>query len=242
MVSRVRVRTLRRVLGVAVALLVAVAAVSAQQGAPPAGPTPESLAGTYDGTAIGPDGGAMALRVELKYAAGQFTGGIDAQTAQVSIVAGALEGDTLKLTIDSGGMSGVMIGKVVGGRIEGTWTLGEMSGGFTVEKGQAAPAPGAAADPVSGVWLGEANVQGQAMPFTLTLKLDGETVTGDMESAMGKVPLTSGTWKDGTLTIAFPYVGGEPVSMGAQLKDGRLEGIVDYNTGELQGTWFASRK
>jgi hypothetical protein len=235
-------RTLRWALGVFVALSMAVAPVSAQQATPPANPTPESLAGTYDGTAIGPDGGAMALRVELKYAAGQFTGGIDAQAAQLSIVAGALEGDTLRLTVDSGGMSGVMIGKVAGGRIEGTWTLGEMSGGFTVEKVPAVSATGTVSDPISGVWLGEANVQGQAMPFTLTLKLGGEVVTGEMESAMGKVPLTSGTWKDGTLTIAFPYVGGEPVSMGAQLKDGRLEGVVDYNTGELQGTWAASRK
>jgi hypothetical protein len=59
---------------------------------------------------------------------------------------------------------------------------------------------------------------------------------------MGRVPLTSGSWKDGTLAIAFPYAGGEPVSMGAKLQDGKLIGVFDYNAGEIQGTWSASKK
>ncbi len=221
----------------------ATASPAARQSGPSAGATqkPEAVAGSYEGTAVGPDGSPLSLRVDLKYADGRFTGLVDAQAAQLSIVGGALDGDTLTLTIDSGGMAGVMSGKVAGDRIEGTWTLGEMSGTFAVGRQGGAPSV-AADDPISGVWAGEVDVQGQAMPFTLTLKLSGDAITGDIESAMGKVPLSGGNWKDGTLTITFPYVGGEPVSMGAQLKDGRLVGIVDYNTGELQGTWAASRR
>lgn len=218
----------------------------AQSGALQAGLKPETLVGRYEGTAVGPDGAAMALFVELKYTDGRFSGYVDAQAAQVSVLGGSLEGDLLTLTIDAGGMAGVMRGKVVDRRIDGTWTLGDMAGSFAIEKvgtsGDTVTASSTASDEISGAWLGEADVQGQAMPFMLTLKLDGETVSGDIESAMGKVPLTGGQWKDGTLTLTFPYVGGEPVSMGAQLKDGKLQGVVDYNTGELQGTWVASKK
>src|SRR5512137_1772329 len=97
-------------------------------------------------------------------------------------------------------------------------------------------------DPISGEWEGEAMVQGQPMPITLSLKLAGEAVTGEMGSAMGRVPLTSGAWKDGTLTLAFPYSGGEPVTMVGKLEDGKLAGMFDYNSGEVQGTWSASRR
>jgi hypothetical protein len=99
-----------------------------------------------------------------------------------------------------------------------------------------------AADLVTGEWNGEASVQGQPMPITLTLKLEGEVVTGEIMSAAGKVPLTSGSWKAGVLTISFPYSGGEPVSMVGKIEDGKLSGMFDYNGGEMQGTWTAVRK
>ncbi len=63
-----------------------------------------------------------------------------------------------------------------------------------------------------------------------------------MISATGKVPLTSGSWKDGALQLAFPYTGGEPVVMGATIQDGKLVGVVDYNRGEASGTWTAAKK
>jgi len=99
-----------------------------------------------------------------------------------------------------------------------------------------------AADPISGEWNGEASIQGQPMPIALYLKLDGETVTGEIMLAMGKVPLTSGSWKDGLLALTFPYTGGEPVSIGGKILDGKLVGVFDYNGGEIQGTWTAVRK
>jgi hypothetical protein len=107
-----------------------------------------------------------------------------------------------------------------------------------------AQATGAAqsADPITGEWVGEADVQGQSMPIALYLKLDGEMVTGEIESAVGRVPLTSGSWKESVLVITFPYAGGEPVSMGGQIQDGKLVGVFDYNGGEVQGTWTAVRR
>jgi hypothetical protein len=85
-------------------------------------------------------------------------------------------------------------------------------------------------------------IAGEVMPFSMVLRLSGDTVTGEITSSTGKTPLASGGWKNGTLLLAFPYVGGEPVSMGAQWQDGKLAGVVDYNRGEATGTWSASRK
>jgi hypothetical protein len=80
------------------------------------------------------------------------------------------------------------------------------------------------------------------MPFSMDLRVTGGTVAGEMISAMGKVPLTSGSWKDGALQLAFPYSGGEPVVMGAAIQAGKLVGLVDYNRGEASGTWTAAKK
>jgi hypothetical protein len=99
-----------------------------------------------------------------------------------------------------------------------------------------------ASNPIAGEWSGEAAVPGQPMAITLYLKLEGETVTGEIMSAAGKVPLTSGSWKDGALAITFPYADGGLVAMSAKIEDGKLVGVFDYNGGEIQGTWTAARK
>jgi hypothetical protein len=151
----------------------------------------------------------------------------------------------VNFVLDVDGMAGALGGTLRGDRIEGTWSVADQDGAFVltrVRNAASAEATAAPADPISGTWTGEAIVQGQAMPFELILKLTGDTVTGEISSEMGQVPLAGGTWKDATLLITFPYVGGEPVSMGAQIKNGRLEGLLDYNNGEAQGTWSAVRK
>jgi hypothetical protein len=217
--------------------------------APAAGKvTMASLAGTWDGIAQTPNGD-MPVHMVLTHQDGKITGSIESQMGMLTITGSALTGDILELGFDLQGSSGGLSGKVDGDKYEGSWSVGAESGPFAAARipppgaKPAAPAAAAAvADPISGEWNGEANVGGQAMPFTLTLKLSGETVSGEIESATGKVPLISGAWKDKTLLLAFPYSAGEPVSMGGQIVDGKLIGVLDYNKGEMQGTWTAVKK
>ena len=203
----------------------------------------EDLVGAWEGVAQGANGD-VGLSASFTFKDGKLGGTIDSSMGRVDITSAALADDTLNMTIDMQGMPGTLKGKVQGSRIDGVWVVGEQSGPFVLTKSSGAATPGTAApaDPVSGEWEGEAVVQGQPMPFTLTLKLNGDTVTGEMASSMGKVPLASGAWKDGTLLITFPYVGGEPVSMGGQIQAGKIAGVLDYNNGEMQGTWTATRK
>ena len=67
-----------------------------------------------------------------------------------------------------------------------------------------------AGDPISGTWAGEVDIAGQIMPFSMELRLSGDTVAGEMISAAGKVPLASGSWKDGALQLGSPTPAASP--------------------------------
>lgn len=198
---------------------------------------PELVVGTWEGLSKGTNG-EVPVKLDLKLADGKFTGSIDTPGMVLPVSGGRLEGDVLSLSFEVQGMMGAMTGKVDGGAFAGSWEAGGESG--TVALKQVAPA--GAGDAVTGMWAGEASVQGQPMPITLHLKLAGETVTGEIESAAGRIGLTAGSWKDGTLTVTFPYADGQPVTMGGKIADGKLGGVYDYGAGAAQGTWWAARK
>jgi hypothetical protein len=74
----------------------------------------------------------------------------------------------------------------------------------------------------------------------LTLKVEGETVTGNSSSQLGEAAVKDGSWKDGKL--AFVLEGGNGnISMVATVVDGKLTGEFDY-AGQLQGKWVAVKK
>ena len=212
---------------------------------PPVAPTLASLAGLWEGSAQRPNGD-VSLRGELTFADGTLGGAIESSMGRIQITGASLADDKLTMSIDFQGAPGVLGGKVQGSRIEGVWEVSGQTGPFWLARpgsaGAAASGVAPGGDPISGEWVGEVVIGGGAIPFSMVLRLTGETVTGEVTSSTGKVPLASGGWKNGTLLLAFPYVGGEPVSMGAQLQDGKLAGVVDYNRGEATGTWSASKK
>jgi hypothetical protein len=211
----------------------------------PSAPRLESLVGVWEGSAQSPNGD-VSLRGELTFADGKLGGAIESSMGRIQVTGASLTDDKLTISIDFQGAPGALGGKVQRSRIEGVWEVSGQTGTFWLARpgsgGAAASGAAAGSDPVSGEWVGEVSIGGQAMPFSMVLRLNGEAVTGEITSEAGKVPLASGGWKEGTLLLAFPYVGGEPVSMGGQVQDGKLAGVVDYNRGEATGTWNAARK
>lgn len=202
--------------------------------------TLESYAGVWEGTAQTPNGD-VALRATFKIQDGKLGGAIESSMGPIPIVASAFADGKLTMTIDFQGGAGTLGCRLQGDRIEGIWEVGGNTGPFVLAR----PGTGSGAvagDPISGTWAGEVDIAGQIMPFSMELRLSGEAVTGEMISAAGKVPLASGSWKDGALQLGFPYTAGEPVAMGGKLQDGKLVGVVDYNKGEATGTWTAARK
>ena len=230
-----------RVAMAATVMVLAAVGLPAVAAARPVQPvTLESFTGAWEGSAQTPNG-EVALRSDFKVVDGKLTGKIESAMGPIPVTAAALTGDKLVLTIDFQGTPGTLNCALTGSGIEGVWEVGSNSGPFRLAR-PGVVGGGIAGDPISGTWAGEVDIAGQIMPFSMDLRLSGETVSGEMISAAGKVPLTSGTWKDGAIQLGFPYTAGEPVSMGAKIQEGKLVGVVDYNKGEATGTWTAARK
>ena len=223
-----------------------------------AGPTPETVAGKYQGTAKTPDGD-VPLNVDLKIAQGAVSGTIDSGHGPIAITGGSLAGDRVTLNVDMGGTAGTIAGTVKGDRIDGTWTMGDATGAFTLTRvtGDAAkaaadpsaasgaapakPAADASADPLTGEWSGVTGNNDMSVPFTMRLKLEGDKVTGDISSDQGGAQFTPGSWKDGALTISFEFTGMGTVLMVASFNEGKLVGTMDFS-GQMQMAWAAVKK
>ena len=93
---------------------------------------------------------------------------------------------------------------------------------------------------LTGEWEAVADANGQPFPFTLTLKIDGEKVTGGSSSQLGESVISSGTWKDGQLNFTMEGQNGA-ITMNATVVEGKLSGQFDY-AGQLQGKWVAVKK
>jgi hypothetical protein len=93
---------------------------------------------------------------------------------------------------------------------------------------------------LNGEWDAVADAQGQNFPFLLTLKIDGENVTGGSRSQLGEATIKTGSFKDGKLAFELEGQNGT-ITMSATVVEGKLAGQFDY-AGQLQGKWVAVKK
>lgn len=225
---------------------------------------PETLVGKYEGTATMDGGSGISLKVELRLDNGAVVGTGESDQGPFTITATTITADKVVMTMNFGGMTGSLAGVMKGDKIEGSWAMADMGGGFLLTKAAsasaakdapAAPAPSVAApaaakpadapaanaaDPISGQWNGVTGQGDQTVGFVLTVKLDGEKVTGDINSDQGGAPLSAGAWKDGTLTLSFEF-GSMTATMVGALKEGKLVGTIDIG-GQMQMPWAAVKK
>jgi hypothetical protein len=95
-------------------------------------------------------------------------------------------------------------------------------------------------DSVSGEWhitfkMGEHTGEG-----TMTLKLDGEKVTGTIETAhTGPGTLSNSTYKDGKLSFTADFAKHESINFTGEVKDGKIQG--EFATEGMTGTWAATK-
>jgi hypothetical protein len=205
--------------------------------------TPD-LTGTYEGIVKMPNMPEGKVSIELKSEGGKITGRATHGPKTIDITEAKLENGTLTLRFDK---DHAFVGKVDGDKL-----VGEVSDGATkfpielkkVMPAAAAPATPAAAAPtafnLNGQWDAIADANGQPFPFLLTLKVEGEKVTGSSSSQLGESVVKDGTWKDGKLVFSLEGQNGV-ISMSATVIEGKLSGEFDY-AGQLQGRWVAVKK
>ena len=200
-----------------------------------------NVTGTYEGMVKVPDGAEQKLSLELKSEGTKVTGSAKHGDKKIDITDGKFENGTLTLVFDK---DHTFVGKVDGDKITGEAGVGGQKIPLVLKKvtpaAEAAPAaPAAGAFNLTGQWDAVADANGQPFPFLLTLKVEGENVTGGSSSQLGEATL-KGTWKDGKLVFAVEGQNGT-INMSATVIDGKLSGEFDYS-GQLQGKWVAVRK
>lgn len=193
--------------------------------------TDDSLTGKYEGAVKGPD---EKISLDLKSEGGKISGRLTRGAVTMDVTEGSLKDGTLSLTL---GRDGSITARVEGEKLVGDWLAGDHKRAIELTRVMSA-----AAGPVNlnGSWDAVADANGQAFPFTLTLKIDGETVTGISSSQLGDSTISSGSWKDGKLVITLEGPNAV-VTLSAVVVEGKLSGEFDFS-GQLQGRWVAVRK
>lgn len=215
----------------------------------------DPVAGKYEGVAKSQALGDIPLTVEIKNDGGKLSGKIETPQGVADITSGTYADGKITLKFTAGGSEGSVTAQMKDDKITGEWEMaGQAMGAIELKKMGATPAAPAkpdtaktdaakpmAADPVSGVWEASADAQGQPVLFTLTLKLEGEKVTGKSGSPqMGEVTISKGTWAGEKLSITLDTPGGAIVLTGT-IKEGKIVGEFDFAS-QFQGKWEAKKK
>ena len=205
-----------------------------------------NVAGTYEGMVKRP--GATTeekVSIELKSDAGKITGHATHGTMTLQVTDAKLENGTLTLNF---GKEAMFVGKVDGDTLVGDAIHGTEKVPITLKKVTAAAITpesptvtvGRGAVDLNGQWEAVADANGQPFPFLLTLKIDGEKVSGNSSSQLGDATIKEGIWKDGKLVFSLEGSNGT-IALSGVVIEGKLSGEFDY-AGQLQGKWVAVKK
>ena len=216
---------------VVLALLLVAPAMVAQAQVPNQKPQ-SSFAGKYEATVKG-ETGEQKITLDVVEDADKFSGSLTTARGSFKIIKGQVAGGVLTLEIEKpAGGSAPMTLRQNGANL--TATFSEAGKDMTIEFRRIV------ADEISGEWDAVADASGQPFPFTLTLKIEGEKVTGSSASQLGNSNISEGSWKDGKLALILDGSSGK-IALAATMVEGKLSGEYDF-AGQLQGKWVAIRK
>lgn len=201
--------------------------------------TLEQFAGKYKGNAKSPTRD-LVLMLEITADSGKLSGRLTESTTEHTITSGEIVSNKLVLHLQGKTGAERLTIEQREGKLTGEWVMA--SGEWASTGGKPGPIQfeKVVEDVVSGEWDAVADAQGQPFPFTLTLKVDGEKVTGSSNSQLGTSPITSGTWKDGKLAVVMEGGAGQ-IALMASMIEGKLSGDYDF-AGQLSGKWVAIKK
>jgi hypothetical protein len=199
-------------------------------------PGADQFVGRYKGT-VKRASGQTDLTLDISWADGKFSGRALAADSEYQISAGEIAGGKLTLKFGTGADSASLTLQKSEDKLIGDWVKGADKGTVEVKK---AAVEAFTAEMLNGEWDAVADAQGQPFPFVLSLKVDGEKVTGSSSSQLGTTPITSGSWKEGKLAIVMEGGAGQ-IAMMATMIEGKLSGDFDF-AGQLSGKWVAIKK
>jgi hypothetical protein len=202
----------------------------------------DTVSGKYEGIMKTAGAADEKVSLELKNDGGKISGRLMKGETGIDISEGTLTASKLSLKLGAAAKDGTISAAVDGDKITGDWVAGSAKRSLELKKVTAVAASGAApaAFNLNGEWDGVADAQGQPFPFLLTLKVDGQNVTGSSSSQLGESQIKSGSWKDGKLVFELEGQNGV-ITMSATVIEGKLSGEFDF-AGQLTGKWVAVKK
>ena len=210
--------------------------------------------GTWNVTVNTAQGQTIPSVIKLQKDGDKIVGTLSSEMGEAPVTA-EVKGKTLSIYFNfqgqNGPMSIEMTGTVDGDSAKGTMGVGGQTGGdWTATRAKAASAPAkdtpaAAKTDLTGTYSVTIELPNMTATPTMTLKQDGEKLTGDYVSAQyGKFPLT-GTVKADDVTFTFAMnVEGNGLNVtytGKADKDGAIKGSVAYGD-MMSGTFTATKK
>ena len=207
--------------------------------------TPD-LSGSYEAIVKVPNRGEQKVMLELKSEGGKISARAIHGPKTLDATEAKLENGTLTLNFGEGRMLNAkvdgekLVGEVVDGPEKIPVEFKKVTPAAAAPPSTTAAEPAAAAFNLNGQWEAVADANGQPFPFALTLKVEGETVTGSSSSQLGDSTVKSGTWKDGKLNFQLEGQNGV-VTLNATVVEGKLSGEFDF-AGQLSGRWVAVKK
>lgn len=219
--------------------LLATVAFAQDPPAPAAVQPGDKLSGNYEGTVKGQ---TEKVSLHLTVKSPKLSGRVQVGDKSYDLTHGGVTDKTVTVFFKEGALDGEVNGDTLTGFVQ----VGNEKRPIELKRVPAVPAvPATPATPEAkfvpnGQWEAVADANGQPFPFLLTLKVEGETVTGNSSSQLGEAAVKDGSWKDGKLAFVLEGSNGN-ISMVATVVDGKLSGEFDY-AGQLQGKWVAVRK
>ena len=193
---------------------------------------PSSLAGKYEGV-VKDETGEQKVTLDLVVQSGKYSGTFTTARGSFKILKGQMVDGSLTLEIEKpGGGQGTMSLRAKGSDLVASFSESGKNVAIEFRK--------VVADEISGDWDAVADAGGQPFPFTLSLKLDGDKVTGSSSSQLGTSNISSGTWKDGKLAVLLESGAGQIV-LNAVIVEGKFSGDYDF-AGQSSGKWVAVKK
>lgn len=199
-------------------------------------PGADQFVGHYKGT-VKRASGQTDVTIDIKSADGKFSGRAVTSEGEYPISSGEIVSGKLTLKFGAPAEGASLTLQKGEDKLVGDWVRGADKGTVELKK---APVEVFTAEMLNGEWDAVADAQGQPFPFLLTLKVDGEKVSGTSSSQLGTSNISSGSWKDGKLLIVLEGSAGQ-ITMGAAMIEGKLSGDFDF-AGQLSGKWVAIKK
>ena len=207
-----------------------------------------SFAGTWRWTFTMPDGTTVKPRLKLKQAGEKLTGKSSLRTgSETEISEGRVEGEVIRFQVvrDNFGepvvtkYTGRLTGKTITGKVESNWNGEVQTYDWVAER---------AHEGAEGTWKWSIPFGDRKIDSRVTLKQDGEKLTGKMPGFRGspEIEVKHGKFKDGEVSFEVEFGRDETkfVSKYRGKQDGdTIKGTIESNFGGSERTidWHATR-